>query len=41
MNGVTSFDNISVLVNTIICVGDLGLHTTMDSEAADGRFKYP
>ena len=41
MNGVTSSDNSSVLVNTMACLGGLGLHATMDSEAPDGRFKYP
>ena len=41
MNGVTSFDNISVLVNTMACLAGLGLHATMDSDAVDGRFKYP
>ena len=41
MNGVTCSDNISVLVNTMACLRGLGLHATMDSDAADGRFKYP
>ena len=43
MNGVTSSDNISVFVYTMACVGGLGETTraTMDSEAADGMFKYP
>ena len=44
MNGVSSSDNISVLVNTIntmTCLAGLGLHANMDSDAADGRFKYP
>ena len=40
MNGVTSSDNISVLVYTMACLAGLGLHATMDSEAADGKFKY-
>ena len=41
MNGVTSSDNISVLINTMRMSGDLGLHATMDSDAVDDRFKYP
>ena len=41
MNGVTSSDNISVLVYTAACLDGLGLHATMESEAADGRLKYP
>ena len=40
MNGVTSSENISVLVNTMACLGGLGLHAIMDSDAADGMFKY-
>ena len=43
MNGETSADNISVLVYTITCLAGIRETTyyTMDSEAADGRFKYP
>ena len=42
MNSVRNSDKISVLANTMACVGGLGetAHGTMDSEAADGRFKY-
>ena len=41
MNGVTGSDLISVLVYTMACLGGLGLHATMDSETAHGKFKYP
>ena len=43
MNSVTNSDNISVLVYTKACLGGLGetTHASMDSEAADGRIKYP
>ena len=41
MVGATSSDNISVLANTMACLGGLGAHATMDSDAADGRSKYP
>ena len=41
MNGVTSSDNISVLINTMACMGCLGLYATIDSDAVDGRFKDP
>ena len=41
MNDVTSSDNISVLVKTMACLGGLGRHATMNSDAVDGRFKYP
>ena len=43
MNSVTNSDNISVLVNTMTCLGGLGetTHATMNSEAAHGMFKYP
>ena len=37
----TSSDNISVLVNTITCLGGLSPHANIVSDAADGRFKYP
>ena len=40
MDGATSSDNISVLLNTMACLGGLGLHANMDSDEADGRFKY-
>ena len=41
MNGVKSSDNISVLVYTMNGLDGLGLHATIDFEAAAGRFKYP
>ena len=42
MNSVTKSDNISVLVYIMACLGGHGetTHTSMDSEAADGKFKY-
>ena len=36
MNCATSYHNISVLVNTMACLGGLGLHATMDFDAAVG-----
>ena len=42
MNSLTNSDNISVLVYTMACLAGLGdtTHAYMDSEAADGKFKY-
>ena len=40
MDGATSYDIISVLVNSMARVGGLGPHATLDYDAADGRFKY-
>ena len=40
MNGVTSSDNISVLVYNMACLDGHGLYASIDSEAADSRFNY-